>query len=198
MNILVAILMVVSLILFGYLKWRQEEKERTNKKLTQERQKIRLKETVLEMVKAQESLSRECLETIRKEILYSACESYIYFQHQPEYGDTKNVRVPTTLWDILKWLTLRNTESTRTLARELELIQTSKRDAQYNGRTFHPHSTRRRIEVLLMKMHSSLDEREKANVQLDQQTMETFRELSIELTNYGDKLICRVPGQYST
>lgn len=167
-----------------------EKKEAEKRKLF-EKEKKQLKSAVLQIVDAQAGLPRECGDVIRNEIKNMACESYIVIQFPDGSGSVRSARVPNTLWNILKWLTLRNSELTKLVAQNLEQVTVKRRLGR--GGTVHPYSTVRRIEVLFERMANPPEDNRKFREQLDQRTMTNYHDLANALSEYGQKLTNREP-----
>ncbi len=164
---------------------------------TFEAEKNRLRLEVLKIAGAQQNLPQYCLDRIRQEVWGNSCESYYRLKTDKPDGGVETKRVPSTLWDILRWCVLRNDAPTMEKARELE----TKNNLSMSGgglpkkKIYHVYDTRRRVDKLFDTMYPNApaEHKDAWTEKLDQMTMANYHELTSELSEYGAKLINRVP-----
>ncbi len=186
-QVLAVFVSLVFVTLF-YLAWRNETRQKEEKKLKLEEDKMRLKAAVLLVVKKQLKDDDKCGKVIRNEISFKACESYTTIElRDNKTGADHKLRVPETLWKILQWMTLRGNSQTK---QEALMIEQKK---SKSGAFYEHNSTSRRIEALLKIAHKTPEERKKALYDIDQQIKESEPKLTNQLLKYGQRLINREP-----
>lgn len=150
-----------------------------------EASKKSLRAAIRALVYTEAGLDPKCRKVIEKEIGFM-CESYTTILLPSEVEAAKIARVPTSVWDILTWLTLRNNDETDVSARNIE----SKRGKKFAG---HSLGTKQRVETLIKKMSTWPETFRKTQEQLDLETARRYPELTLALIEYGQKLSYREP-----
>lgn len=190
MDTLVVVIITLAIMACGYFGFSAVQ-SLYNKKMAENKRSFKehknlLKKKVRAIAHSQEKIDLDCLKVIDREIEF-LCESV----PTETYMVTHQIaRIPSTLWDILKWFTLRNDDRTMEIARQLEKKHVSRHDPKFGQ--IHSFSTKQRIEALFNKKDLSPEAYEVC-ANLDRLTSENYRDLYQELSEYGEKLINREP-----
>ncbi len=201
MILVAGVLAVIAAIIIH--EWNQQQPHKPTRQIKPtefqesiEADKNRLRQEVLKIVAAQQDLPQDCLDRIINEIQGRPCESYYILRMAKPDGGAETMRVPTTLWDVLRWCVLRNDAPTMEKARELEK-KTNLSSADCKKKTYHLYDTWRRVDKLFDTMYPNApaEHRDVWTERLNQQTMSTFNKLVEQLSSYGSRLIRREPNR---